>query len=65
MLVVTRKVNEQVYLDVPPSTEPIRIMIQPADIRGDKIRLGIDAPREVQISRDDMKKGRPAEADHA
>jgi len=65
MLVLTRKVNEQIYLDVPPSTESIRIMIQPAAIRGDKIRIGIEAPPEVDISRDDMIKGRPAEADHA
>ncbi|GIX03930.1 MAG: carbon storage regulator [Planctomycetaceae bacterium] len=44
MLVITRRKNESVIInDV--------IVITVVEIRGDKVRLGIEAPREVPIHR--------------
>lgn len=44
MLVLSRQKNEQIVIDN-------RITVTIVDIRGDKVRLGIDAPREVPVHR--------------
>ena len=44
MLVFTRKRNEQVVIDQ-------NIVITVVEITGDRIRLGIEAPREVPVHR--------------
>jgi carbon storage regulator len=44
MLVLTRKVGEEIIID-----EEIRITI--VGIRGDRVRLGITAPREKAVDR--------------
>lgn len=44
MLVLTRKKNESVVIG-----ENIVVMV--VQIRGDKVRLGIDAPKEVSVHR--------------
>lgn len=44
MLVLSRKKNESIVID-----DKITIVI--VDIRGDKVRLGIDAPKEVSVHR--------------
>jgi carbon storage regulator len=44
MLVLTRKVGEEIVID-----EEICITI--VDIRGDRVRLGITAPREKVVDR--------------
>jgi carbon storage regulator len=44
MLVLSRKQNEAIVIDD-------RIVVRVVEIRGDKIRLGIEAPREVPIHR--------------
>lgn len=47
MLVLSRKKNESIVInDV--------IVITVVEIRGDKVRLGIDAPREVAIHRSEV-----------
>ncbi len=44
MLVFTRKKNEQVVIDE-------NIVITVVEISGERIRLGIEAPREVPVHR--------------
>ncbi len=56
MLVFTRKKNQQVVIDE-------KIIITVVEVAGDKIRLGIEAPREVPVHRrevyDSIHEGRP------
>ena len=44
MLVLSRKLNESIVID-----DQIRITV--VEIRGDKIRLGIEAPKDVAVHR--------------
>ena len=44
MLVLSRKKNESVVIN-----EEISVMV--VEIRGDKVRLGIEAPKEVSVHR--------------
>jgi carbon storage regulator len=44
MLVLTRKIGEEILID-----EEICITI--VDIRGDRVRLGISAPKETRVDR--------------
>ena len=44
MLVLSRKLNESIIID-----DQIKITI--VEIRGDKIRLGIEAPKHVSVHR--------------
>lgn len=47
MLVLSRKKNESVVIDD-------RIVLTVVEIRGDKVRLGIEAPREVPVHRKEV-----------
>jgi carbon storage regulator len=47
MLVLSRKKNESIVIDD-------RIVLTVLEIRGDKVRLGIEAPREVPIHRSEV-----------
>lgn len=47
MLVLSRKKNEKIVIDE-------NIVITIVEIRGDKVRLGIDAPRDVAIHRSEV-----------
>ena len=47
MLVLSRKKDERIIIG-----DSISIMI--VDIRGDKVRLGIDAPRDVTVHRKEV-----------
>jgi len=44
MLVLSRKKNESIVIN-----DDIRIVV--VDIRGDKVRLGVEAPKEVPVHR--------------
>ena len=44
MLVLTRKQNEQIVIDE-------NIVVTVVSIRGDKVRFGIQAPKEVPVHR--------------
>ena len=44
MLVLTRKKNESIVIGE-------NIVVTMIDVRGDKVRLGIDAPKEVSVHR--------------
>lgn len=48
MLVLTRKVNESIVV---PSQ---RLQIVVVDICGDKVRIGVKAPQDVAIWRDEI-----------
>ncbi len=48
MLVLSRKAEESVYIN---GTE-IRVVV--VDIRGDKVRLGFDVPKEMSILRSEL-----------
>jgi carbon storage regulator len=47
MLVLSRKKNESIVIDE-------RIVITVVEVRGDKVRLGIEAPRDVPIHRSEV-----------
>ena len=47
MLVLSRKKNEKIIIN-----ESIVITI--VDVRGDRVRIGIDAPRDVPIHREEI-----------
>lgn len=49
MLVLSRKTGDQVFIGSD-------IVLTVVEVRGDKVRIGIDAPKTVQILRDDIKK---------
>ena len=47
MLVLSRKKNESIMIDD-------RIKIVVVEIRGDKVRLGVEAPKEVPVHRQEV-----------
>ncbi|HET6326150.1 MAG TPA: carbon storage regulator CsrA [Planctomycetaceae bacterium] len=47
MLVLSRKKNESIVIDE-------NIVITIVEIRGDKVRLGIEAPKEIPIHRSEV-----------
>lgn len=47
MLVLSRKIDESIRIG-----DDVEVMI--VDIRGDKVRLGIDAPQEVPVHREEV-----------
>ena len=50
MLVLSRKKDEKIIIGEGPK----KITILICEIRGDKVRLGIDAPKEVPIHREEV-----------
>ena len=61
MLVLSRKKNESIVIDD-------RIKIVVVEIRGDKVRLGVEAPKEVPVHRQEVydaikRSGAPNESD--
>ena len=57
MLVLTRKRDEAIVIHDRFGTE-IRLTV--VEIRGNKVRLGIEAPLEVSISREEVRQRDPA-----
>ena len=47
MLVLARKENQSILIDG-------RITVTVVEIRGNQIRLGIEAPREIPVCRDEL-----------
>ena len=62
MLVLSRKKNESIVIN-----DDITIVV--VEIRGDKVRLGVEAPKEVPVHRrevfDAIHRGEPASDKHA
>jgi carbon storage regulator len=51
MLVFTRKIDESFIITTPDGT---RLTVTILDIRGDKVRLGIAAPEDYSIHREEV-----------
>lgn len=49
MLVLSRKVNECVVINH-------KIIVKVVEIRGDKVRLGFEAPRDVTVHREEVER---------
>jgi carbon storage regulator len=47
MLVLSRKSEESIVIDE-------RIVVTVLEVRGDQVRLGIKAPREIPVVRDEL-----------
>ncbi len=47
MLVLSRKKQEQIVIDED-------ILVTVVEIRGDKVRLGVDAPKDVPVHREEV-----------
>ncbi len=47
MLVLSRKINETIVIND-------NIVVTVVDIRGDKVRLGIEAPKDVPVHRQEV-----------
>lgn len=52
MLVLSRKRNEEIVISTPDGSTRISVMV--VDVRGDKVRLGIQAPREFSVHRGEV-----------
>lgn len=52
MLVLTRYPNQRIKINV----GQIEIVVNVVEVRGDKVRLGVTAPKEVVIEREELKK---------
>ncbi len=47
MLILTRRVGESVHIGD-------QVKVKVLTVRGNQVRLGIDAPREIQVNRDEV-----------
>lgn len=50
MLVLSRMANQRVAIDL----DGVRVWLTVVQLDGNKVRLGIDAPREVTITREEL-----------
>jgi carbon storage regulator len=57
MLVLTRKHNESIVLDG-------NIVVTVLEVRGNRVRLGITAPREIPIQREELIGSTPGHSDY-
>lgn len=57
MLVLTRQPQKAIYISHPEG----RITVRVINVDGPTVRLAIDAPRSVEITRDDAKSNAPAQ----
>lgn len=53
MLVLSRKLNEQIFITSPQGT---RVALVVVEVRGDKVRLGITAPLDWTVHREEVQK---------
>ncbi len=50
MLVLSRSVDESIIIDL--GTDQIRVMV--CGVRGDTVRIGVDAPRKYPVWRNEL-----------
>ena len=53
MLVLSRKVNETIIITGPDGTN---IVVMLVEVRGDKARIGIAAPKNYAVNREEVQK---------
>jgi len=53
MLVLSRKVSERIFITAPDGTVLTLMLVE---VRGNNVRIGIDAPREWLIMREGLEK---------
>ena len=56
MLILSRKKDQLVTIDVPPSDESQQVKVMVTEIKGDKVRLGFEADESITILRKEIKK---------
>lgn len=56
MLVLSRKLDERIQITVPPSAFPQVVQLLVIEIRGDKVRLGLNADKSVMIHREEIQR---------
>lgn len=56
MLVLSRKLDERIQITVPPSSVPQVIKLLVIEIRGDKVRIGLNADKSVMIHREEIQR---------
>lgn len=54
MLVMSRKRGEVIEIEIPPSLMAQRVSVCVCDIRGDKVRIGTEAPPHIKIHRSEV-----------
>lgn len=55
MLVLSRKASESILIGEPGSPDCVRITL--VRIEGDKAKIGVEAPRDVQVMRVELVEG--------
>ncbi len=50
MLVLTRKARQRIFIDCGKD----RIIVEVCEITNGKVRIGVDAPREVKVFREEL-----------
>ena len=51
MLVLSRKVGETVIITAPDGTSLVVMLVE---VRGDKVRIGIEAPKSYAVNREEI-----------
>lgn len=54
MLVLSRRVDERIFVGEGPDM----VVIQVTEIRGDKVKIGIQAPDGVEIDREEVRRAK-------
>ena len=54
MLVLSRNRHQRVIITVPPSPVARKIVATVVEVRGDKVRLGLAADKDVEIHREEI-----------
>lgn len=55
MLVLSRKNDEQIVIDAfDAEGSPVQVWVTVVEIRGDKVRIGVDAPKSVPVNRSEV-----------
>lgn len=52
MLVITRRMHEKIMITIPGRTEPIVVTL--CGQRENKVRIGIDAPPDIRVWREEI-----------